>query len=205
MRDMPSLSSLWRWSDLDLADYAGGSPSDVPNSPGVYVWRLKCGEELDPSLPMSEFLDKLQRNLERPSGLLPTTQLGTTVRIGEIAIGGGQLTTEKVKFLTDQFGNANARRALAGYCHALDRFAPILYIGKSMHLKTRLADHVNGQTDLKEYVYGSLKRQWRDLAVSYLLLPSELVVDRDRADQLLSTLEMIAQLVLAPHGVRRRG
>lgn len=199
------MNANWKWTDLDLADYAGGLLTDAPTSPGIYVWRLRFGTNLDHSLPTMEFLKLLQEQLGRPSGRMPAVQLGTTLRLGEVEIGGGRLSDDKVEFLHQQFGKPGARKRIASYCQSIDRFSPVIYVGKSLNLRDRLAQHQSGQTDLKEYVYEALGRQWRDLCVSYLALPDELTAEPDRTGKLLSALEMIAQLALAPHGVKRRG
>jgi hypothetical protein len=199
------MSPNWKWTNIDLADFPSGMFTDAPALPGIYLWRLRYGVDLDASLPIQEFLRLLQLQLDRPSGLMLSSQIGTTLRIGEMAIGGGKLSEEKLDFLGQQFGTPAARRLITSFFQSMDRFSPVIYVGKSINLKERISQHQGGQTDLKDYVFKSLGRQWEDLCLSYLVLPDDLKSDMNRADKLLGTLEMITQLALAPHGVKRRG
>jgi hypothetical protein len=203
---MPPMTSQWKWSDIDLSECSSTAPSEVPDTAGIYIWRVKVGADLDPYVTTSDFIKLLQEQLERPTGVLPKSLLGTTVQMGEIAIGGGKLSPEKTDFISEQYGTHQSRTNMMKFCQTLDQFAPVVYVGKSLNLKTRISQHLQGQTDLKDYVYSALHRQWKDLYLSYLELPKDHVSeDQEVTNRLLGVLEMVAQLALAPHGVKRKG
>jgi hypothetical protein len=194
----------WKWNEVDLAGQRESSFDDVPKAAGIYVWRLKVAVQLNPQAPPDTFLQTLQQQLERPAGVLPESEF-PTARLGPISIGGGRITHDKQEFLRSNYGNLSARESIAMFCQSLDRFSPVIYVGKALDLRDRLQAHFNGQTELKEYITLSLQRDWRDVSVSFMCLPAKLCEDRQKTSQLLATIEMIAQLALVPHGVRRMG
>jgi len=194
----------WKWNALDLSGSRECSFEDVPESAGIYIWRLKVAPQINPAAPIATFLQTLEQQLERPSAVLPQREF-PTARLGEISIGGGRLTEEKREFLRSNYGHQFARDNLAAFCCNLEQFSPVIYVGKAINLRERLRSHHRGQTDLKEYIMNTLRRDWRDMSVSFMCLPPDHCEAPETTNQLLAALEMISQLALAPHGVRRMG
>jgi hypothetical protein len=194
----------WNWNTLDLFDSRDCSFDDVPEKAGIYIWRLKVAPQMNPSAAMPTFLKTLEQQLERPSAVLPRREFPTAC-FGETSVGGGRLTEEKRNFLLSHYGNSSARCKLTDFCHKLEPFSPVIYVGKAVNLRERLRSHHRGHTDLKEYIVNTLRREWREMSVSFMFLPPDHCEDPEKTNQLLAVLEMISQLALAPHGVRRMG
>ncbi len=202
----------WTWIDLAIEESSVNAEdawreefARVPDVPGVYLWRLRFGVGLDQGLGMARFLDELSSELRKPAALIgESTPVPSIVHRG-LQIGGGSLTPDKVAFLSKKYCNATARANISRFVSSLDRFSPVVYVGKSKSLQQRLDQHIRGETELRPYVFGALQRDWRSLAVSVLPLPQSHLKDLEVSNQLILSLEMIAQLALAPHCVHRQG
>jgi hypothetical protein len=202
----------WTWIDLAIEESSVNAEAAwheefarVPDGPGVYLWRLRFGVGLEQGFGMARFLEELNAELRKPSGHIEPSALAPSVLLRGLQIGGGTLTVEKSDFLLKNYGTSAARANLSKFVASLDRFSPVVYVGKSKALRERLAQHVRGETELRSYIFDALQRDWRSVAVSALPLPPSHLGNIEVSNQLVVALEMIAQLALAPHGVRRQG
>jgi hypothetical protein len=196
----------WNWKQLDAGELDDTSYHvTIPERAGLYVWRLKCCADVEPDLPSSDFVDALARSLRRPIGYLPASQLDFTTQLGPLQIGGGALTPEKIEFLKGGFSTRPDRDNLVEFCRQLASFAPPIYVGQTDNLRKRVLEHRQGKSSLENYIRSNLKREWTDVTLNYLALPDELSTQDQKAKKVLETLEMITQLHLAPHGVKRPG
>ena len=207
------MSNQWQWHDYAIEEAASDATaawheqiSILPESPAIYLWRLRFGARLEQRNSMKTFMEQLNQELEKPVGSLEAGMMGTTVLIGRTKIGGGKLSEKKRQFLLTKYGSEQARADLVQFYESLDRFSPVLYVGKSQTVRTRLKQHLDGETNLRSYLHDSLERDWRSVTLSVLPLPAA-VCKQDPAlsAELLGVFEMITQLALAPHGVIRQG
>ena len=208
-----AMSNRWQWNHYEIEEAASDATkawheqiSGLPESPAIYLWRLRFGARLEQRGGMKAFMVQLNQELEKPVGSVEPVMMGTTVLIGHTKIGGGKLSEKKQQFLFDNYGNEAARADIVHFYESLDCFAPVLYVGKSQAVRTRLKQHLDGETNLRSYLHDSLERDWRSVTLSVLPLPAA-VCKQDPAlsAELLGVFEMITQLALAPHGVIRQG
>ena len=197
----------WSWNFIDgetLGDPA--THVSIPEKPGLYVWRVKCCSNVAVDLIPREFVEALQLSLQRPIGYVEPPKLSPTVHLGPIKIGGGDLTDDKADFIRNDFGTRPNRDHLVNFFRGLEQFAPPVYAGHSVNIRKRVVEHRNGLTPLENYLKHKLRRDWSEISLGFLPLPESLCnQDKQPLKQLLSTLEMVMQLHLAPHGVLRQG
>ncbi len=200
------------WVHLQI-DHASGdyvaqwnqALESVPEQPGVYAWRLRFGVGLGEMMDCPSFYKALDAELTLPTGGLPEVAVRPSFRHGPARIGGGSLSESKQAFLRNRFGAPRSLQYVARFVGELDRFAPPIYVGSSLKLRTRLKEHVAGGTEFAPYMRDVLGRQLTQVGLSYWVIPRELAHPPADAETLVKSLEMIAQIFLAPHAVKSQG
>jgi hypothetical protein len=207
-----AMNGARRWRQLQI-DHTCGDPVSqwrqelgaVPSRPGVYIWRLRFGVGLDHLNDGPSFYDALEDELRLPIGSLPEVAVRPSFRHGPARVGGGNLHDQKRDFLRQSFSKPAAIQQMLLYISDLDRFASPIYVGSSMQLRERLVEHVEDRTELVPYVRDELGRSLTQVSLSYWVLPEPLATNPDNASKLVKCVEMIAQILLAPHAVKRQG
>jgi len=203
------MSNLWK--SLDCADPAASDSAwtglikeaILPQKPGIYMWQLKFGVELDPNEGKTIFYEKLQNELKKGTGIIDSCAIVPSLHIVETRIGGGSLSEPKKRFLLDHYSKPNAIKNIKSFMSSLNSYAPIIYVGKAEDLQQRLLSHVQTGSDLSIYIKDRLQRDWRYLTLHYYELPEK--NHGEYAAELIEALEMITQKALSPHGVKRQG
>jgi len=206
------MSSARRWQQIQI-DHTCGDPLSqwkqelgaVPNRPGVYIWRLRFGVALGQLSDGPRFYDNLEKELQLPTGSLPEVAVRPSFRHGSARVGGGTLHESKREFLRHSFSRPAALQQMQLFVSDLDRFAPPVYVGSSMRLGARLLEHVEDRTELVPYLRDQLKRDLTQVCLMYWMLPEKLATDSENATMLVKSIEMIAQILLAPHAVKKQG
>lgn len=179
-------------------------PELVPQSSALYLWRRRI--VYDPSVAStpqacSEWLEALSA---RPAAVLSKRPLSHCVTIEGLVLGGGGLTHEKRHAMSLATQQRRMRERVARIMSSLTDFMPPLYIGQANNLRTRVHQHLRGDTALKHYIESSLELRWTDVELHYHEL-SKSPNTSEEAKRVQELLEFLAQRTTAPFGTDRPG
>ncbi len=106
--------------------------------------------------------------------------------------------------MADQSNDRIRRKLVVGFVASLRQFSPALYVGQSNNLRLRTANHLNGDTELSEYLVRDLELTWADVELSFCKMSK--TSDPSKASrELQELLEFVAQRSLSPLGTKRPG
>ena len=198
------------WIGPVSADYLRnrGLPR-VPCTPGVYLWIR--GFQLDPECAVNPalFSETVEALLTVPFVRSQRIELRTDerhkrvtirsglIRLGELTIGGGQLTAAKRTHLAELATSDRDRLTLFQVLQeSVAQFGPVLYVGQASDLRQRVHTHVTSGTDLLDLAR-TAGIESDHLLLYCLPLPNQPVETRTLVEQLLTHI-LIAPLTYRP-------
>jgi hypothetical protein len=200
------MTSWFTLSGQELLDASNdGTLGDlVPSCSSIYVWsREICAPEKaerDPDF----FIDWINSVVMQTGAFIDSRELAHCVTLSGLKIGGGQLTQQKQLTLERFADKRKARKYTIDIVESLTRLTPPIYVGNANNFLARIKQHLNGDTDLSDYLHENLNMDWPDLKVDYINLnPHPSQSEDSKAFQEL--LELLAQRILAPIGTKRPG
>ena len=202
---MPRL--VWKTlhaSELVEAHESNALEQLLPKKPAVYLWRRRL---VAPSSCLSSaetFRDWVMETVSIPAAHLTRRPLSHCVWTEGLQVGGGSLTGDKEQTLHSISGLGAQRRLVVDYVESLTEFTPPIYVGTAVNLKSRVSQHLRGETSLIGYVETQLGLSWTEIDFRYLVLSASAELSDD-ARSLLLLMELVTQRVLAPFGTDRPG
>jgi hypothetical protein len=174
----------------------------LPDGPAIYMWRRNLRPPvavLSSAVAFREWVDTI---MSVPLGLVKRRELSHYCVLGSLLLGGQALSEAKGQTIDGLAMNPKGRAYLAEFLSSLASALPSLYVGEATNLRTRVLDHIRGDSGLKEVLATDFGVSWHDLDLWFYPLPKG---SEDATKALRTLLETLAtQLTLAP-SVKRIG
>jgi hypothetical protein len=173
----------------------------VPGRSGIYMWKLAVSSRL-PFLSGRSMLDHIDSRCGSPMAKTEG-HLGNFVEIQELTVAGKALPKSKRDLLQDR-ANPAMMHWMNSFLGSLEDFTPSLYVGETGQLDTRVAQHLNLDTNFGKKVDQEPALSWVDLDFHYCEL-EDTFGEGDVATQLRRSLEWVATMTSVSGYVERAG
>lgn len=160
MRCVISRSMLEPLGPFWGVDLASDGACQVPELPGLYVWKRAAIRAPLAGSSSERFTQWMEQHCTPPLAVFERLQLATPSGEGEVRVRPGLLGVQGVRiggasnadfasqFASDPWSSDDLRDAHSIASDAIDRFAPVVYVGETKNLQIRLRDHAGGITGL---------------------------------------------------------
>ena len=175
----------------------------LPESPAIYIWRRSVIAPPVCESSNQHFESWLTTLSGQPAARIARQALSNCVLMEGLQIGGGGLSEEKHRTVTQISGNRKIRKSVINFVESLSSYTPVIYLGQTNNLKVRVKQHLDGLTELHAYLTEMLGLKWPDTEFSFLKMSSDSASPQGTSVREL--LELISQRVLAPFAVKRPG
>ena len=191
-----------RLEPMDLEELLEHEDGEVvPQSAGVYAWRLSFVPPPDIVHSGSQLEEWVNRVCTRRTSVISETRISSSA-FAAVRVGGIQLTENKQGFLRKLCKDPRGRSFLLQYLSNLGHMAPVLYVGQTDGLSGRARKHLQYKTDFANILRRDYRLSFDDLVYEYCEVP---LGSQKNSDSMLTLLEMLAQRSLCPPGVTRSG
>ena len=146
------LNDVWRDVNKEIGFYTTETFDEVPSSPGVYAWfyPLRITSE-----NLNDFIEEVQLVLNYDCRKQGKPWRESTIDIGwddlfqriEFKVKKDIINSELTSIWSDTFQNKAEFDELRKVVMRASIFLPPLYVGKTINLKTRCFQHINGRSD----------------------------------------------------------
>ena len=200
---MPFPNPQWiKVTGPELLDgLAEGFDDIVPGRSGIYMWKLAVSSRL-PFLNGRRMLDHIDSRCGSPMAQTEGN-LGNFVGIQKLTVAGKALPAAK-RDLLQKRANPAMMHWMNTFLGSLEDSTPSLYVGEASHLDTRVAQHLNLQTDFGKKVDQDPALSWMYLDFHYCDL-EDTFGEGDGATQVRRSLEWIATMTSVSGYVERAG
>ena len=200
---------MFRWQNVSGSDLeeriAVGRTLDelLPESPGIYMWRRHLRAQRAVIASPAAFQAWVAQILKVPLATLRKKELSHYAVLEMMSLGGQGLSADKEATLSELAKNPKGRAYVAAFLQSLAASMPSVYVGEARDLRSRIRDHLNGESGLKSVLSEDFSLAWSELDLWFYELPAD--DDGQRPKALRTLLETVAtRLTLAPC-VRRIG
>lgn len=180
--------------------FINGEVEMLPKDAGVYFWRRSLPADPRAAIDESYFLKWLNKSISLPflraKGISLSTKIkqeGVTIRndfinIESFEIGGGILSEKKKVDTTEITDTINKRSSLMNLLDdILFNFGPILYVGETDSIRTRIKEHINANSPLRLRL-AELGLDIQSTTLNILLMPGSNGNERKLLEQILTHL-----------------
>lgn len=164
----------------------------IPGKPAVYMWKRTLRPGIVARSDASAFIDWIDKLCSSPYGRIVDTQLNHFLAIQSIELAGRGLSKDKREYLRSFLSEERARRWMAEFLAGLDSHLPSLYVGETGNLVTRVAEHIEGQSNFGKIVNASTQLDWADLTLHYCVVRA---TDETASKVARQTLEYLTSTV----------
>ena len=144
----------------------------IPATPGIYMWKLQVNtHEMQQCNEWDSFIDLLKQRCNTILGEdIPNAGNWVTYKGTELR--GKKLPESKEKTLRG-LGNHQQQQYTRRFLSTLDIHAPALYVGESSNLRTRVKEHLRGETGFAERLKDTGEIAFENLQFWYLEIEEE--------------------------------
>ena len=192
--------------DIEERVESGSTFDDLMDScSAIYIWRRDYSLAQSTASSPAALLKWLHAVVEAPIALIEEQRLSHYANLGQLRIGGAELSTEKALNLKKLIATAAGRKHVAQFVRSLCQFSPPVYVGETSDLHRRARDHVSGNTELKATIMEKLGLSWTEMSMYYTRIGDARADEDDGAKARRTLLEAITtHVVFAPY-VKRIG
>ena len=195
---------------LDLDDdliAAEDALVQIPDKPGIYMWKLKPVSDWK-TRPWSSFFDHLDKRLQAPIAEHGAYQKGRLNTLGW-EIRGSAIPQSKREKLDEETENLHSKRDFfVSFLQSMNQHVPALYVGQAANLRTRTKQHLenNDHGGFGQEINNHAELDFKDLELFYCVLEEDFTRLFGDTDQVVrETLEWIATMVTLAGYTRRAG
>lgn len=175
----------------------------LPTLPAIYMWRRHLRAQQTVLQSPATFKIWVSKVLKVPLATIRNKELSHYAVLEALHLGGQGLSPEKEATLADLARTSQGRTYVASFLQSLAVTMPSVYVGEAHDIRSRIRQHVSGESELKDVLLADFGLSWFDLDLWYYALPAHHNTEQPKA--LRTLLETVAtRLTLAPC-VRRIG
>lgn len=172
--------------------------SVIPDVAGIYAWKINPLSRVLLPADTEGILRHLRRLLKLPQGKTSAKQVGPSLYVDGVRLGGKVLEPAKEQNLRRWLADPGNAHWFIENLASVGQMMPTLYVGKADHLVTRVADHLSGKSGFGTEVNADPQLEWRDLVFGWISVP-------DAGTGVLESLEYVVQSLTVSAFSRRFG
>lgn len=192
-----------RVSAAEMLSYQGNPKDLLGTGSAIYLWKRHFRPAQQDLADSQKFMSWLQRVIGAPVAYLEKVRVAHFLTFSGVALS-GELTEDKLLFLSSQAKTMEGRKRLAAFLHGLADQTPALYVGETDEISKRPYSHMSGETDFGMAIDKSTTTSWFDLDLHFLRLDFT-NTESEVAKKYRTALEQIAANVTIAGLTRRAG
>ena len=197
-----ALGDSWRTVSGD--DLSGPGAEQLPKEPAIYMWRRIAALPAGALDRRSTFVDWLTKELQTPYCVLRSSTLTPYLHVEQLNVGGYRVPPTRLSHLELLCSERAFRIKLLEVVQASLEQGPALYVGKADDLRTRIGQHLRGESDLRSRL-DDIGLSWDRLSLRYLLIPGDVPSPEVSQSELLETIETVVTVLSMGSLVMRVG